>query len=169
MCRLNTQDLCLGALFYVLCLCNPKNKTAPRCWVSTTCHCEGCGFHSRHVGHWIELDYPSTPSTPPTWMPSGNRPAPHSRFEKHCSQPSQRQNCIKHPTDKLTNKARALNNRDQRESCRRCRCCRRPTFDRVCVRRGTLWVCFEDEGQSGNSRDERYDSDHVLRHRHIMR
>lgn len=37
-------------------------------------------------------------------MPLGSSPSPHSWFEKHCSQPSQKQSCIKHPTDTVTNK-----------------------------------------------------------------
>ena len=37
-------------------------------------------------------------------MPGGNGPAPHSWFEKQCSQPSQSQTCIENPADALTNK-----------------------------------------------------------------
>lgn len=47
--------------------------------------------------HWLP---------PSVRRPGGNGPGSRSWSEKLCSEPSQKQTCIKHPTDTLTNKSR---------------------------------------------------------------
>lgn len=62
-------------------------------------------------------------STPPKCMPIGSSPSPHSWFKKHCSQPSQKQSCIKHPNDTLTNKPKFKTALQKQEHKRRhCPC-----------------------------------------------
>ena len=75
---------------------------------------------------------------PSPWMPCGNRPGPHSRFEKRCSQPSQKQSCIKRPADTLTNNREFKTTASESGSCCRCRRRRGPTshraFDGTCLK-----------------------------------
>lgn len=62
------------------------------------------GFSCLRLSRLHKCPYPPPPTPPASIvMPTGNRPGPHSWLRKHCSQPSQKQSCIKHLRDTLTN------------------------------------------------------------------